>query len=60
MSKLFALLKWLWADEEGLVTVEYSLLVALIVVAAISIWTQFGVIVRTKIATATAGVNGIH
>ena len=60
MSKLFSLLKRFWSDEEGLVTVEYALLVALLVVAAISIWTQFGLVVRTKIAQAGVSINGIH
>ena len=33
---------------------------ALLVVAAISIWTQFGLVVRTKIAQAGVSINGIH
>jgi len=34
--------KSLWKDEEGLTTVEYALLLALLVVAAIGVWTAFG------------------
>jgi Flp pilus assembly pilin Flp len=60
MSKLFSLLKRLWSDEAGLVTVEYALLVAVIVVGAISIWTNFGLVVRTKVAQASDQINGIH
>ena len=32
----------LWKDEEGLTTVEYALLLALVVVAAITAWTSLG------------------
>jgi Flp pilus assembly pilin Flp len=31
-----------WNDEEGLTTVEYALLLALIVVVAITAWTAIG------------------
>lgn len=36
------MIKGLWKDEEGLTTVEYALLLALLVVAAIGVWTIFG------------------
>jgi len=39
---MFEMAKKLWKDEEGLTTSEYALLLALLVVAAISIWTGFG------------------
>ncbi|MFP3902866.1 MAG: Flp family type IVb pilin [Armatimonadota bacterium] len=39
---MFDALKAYWKDEEGLTTVEYALLLALIVVVAITAWTQLG------------------
>jgi Flp pilus assembly pilin Flp len=53
------MLKRLWKDEEGLTTVEYALLLALLVVAAITVWTTFGATVRAKVATAGNSINGI-
>ena len=35
-------IKSIWMDEEGLTTVEYALLLALIAVAAIVAWTTLG------------------
>jgi pilus assembly protein Flp/PilA len=52
-------LKRLLSDEEGLTTVEYALLLALLVVAAITVWTTFGQTVRNKVATAGNSINGI-
>lgn len=46
---MFEMAKKLWKDEEGLTTVEYALLLALLVVAAITIWTTFGDTVRNSI-----------
>ncbi|MCX7597444.1 MAG: Flp family type IVb pilin [Armatimonadetes bacterium] len=39
-----------WKDEEGLTTVEYALLLALLVVAALAVWTAFGGTVRNSVA----------
>lgn len=33
-------IKRIWSDEEGLTTVEYALLLALLVVAALATWTM--------------------
>ena len=41
------------ADEEGITTVEYALLLALMVVAAIGVWSSFGARVRQAIEEAT-------
>ena len=54
--------KKMWSDEEGLTTVEYALLLALLVVAALGTWTAFGGIIRGKIvesgnAITNAGVS---
>ena len=44
-------MRTLWLDEEGLTTVEYALLLALLVVAALAVWTTFGGQVRAAVAT---------
>ena len=49
----------LWNDEEGLTTVEYALLLALLVVAALATWTTFGSTIRTKVTSAGTAINGI-
>lgn len=36
------MMKHLWCDEEGLTTVEYALLLALVAVAAITAWGTLG------------------
>jgi Flp pilus assembly pilin Flp len=48
-----------WADEDGLTTVEYALLVALVVVSAIAVWSAFGSTVRGKVATGSSSMNAI-
>jgi len=52
-------IKKMYADEEGLTTVEYALLLALLVVAAIVTWTTFGGIVKGKVAASSDAINGI-
>jgi len=52
-------IKRIWSDEEGLTTVEYALLLALLVVAAIVTWTTFGGIVKGKVAASSDAINGI-
>ncbi len=42
-------LKQLWSDEAGLTTVEYALLLVLIVAAAVTAWTQLGSQVSTEV-----------
>jgi Flp pilus assembly pilin Flp len=46
-------------DEDGLTTVEYAMLLALLVVAAIATWTIFGSILRAKVRIAGNSINGI-
>ena len=53
-------IKRTWANEEGLATVEYALLLALLVVAALTTWTTFGAVVSDKVATAGNSINGIN
>jgi len=42
----------LWKDESGLTTVEYALLLALVVVAGITAWQGLGGTVRGSVANA--------
>jgi len=48
------MIKSLWTDEEGLTTVEYALLLALLVVAAIGVWSAFGAKVQSAIGVWSA------
>jgi pilus assembly protein Flp/PilA len=43
------MLKKFWSDEDGLTTVEYALLLALIVVVAITAWTALGTGVNSTV-----------
>lgn len=43
----------LWNDETGLTTVEYALLLALLVVAAIAHWTLLGMRVQETVSSST-------
>ena len=48
--------KMLWKDEEGLTTVEYAFLLALIAVAAITAWSTLGTRIRTTVTKATSSL----
>jgi len=48
--------KSLWKDEEGLTTVEYALLLALVAIAAITAWTTLGSRVSTTVSSATTSL----
>ncbi|MEN6546832.1 MAG: Flp family type IVb pilin [Armatimonadia bacterium] len=50
------MLKSLWKDEEGLTTVEYALLLALVAIAAIGAWTTLGSRTSNTVATATSSL----
>lgn len=50
------MLKMLWNDEEGLTTVEYALLLALVAIAAITAWSSLGTRVSSTVATATSSL----
>ena len=45
--------KTLWKDEDGLTTVEYALLLALVAIAAIAAWTTLGQRTSTTVSSAT-------
>lgn len=48
--------KQLWKDEEGLTTVEYALLLALVAIAAITAWTTLGTRTSNTVSTATSSL----
>lgn len=50
---MLATLKSLWKDEEGLTTVEYALLLALVAIAAIAAWKGLGGKVTDTVTSAT-------
>lgn len=56
---MFERIKSFVKDEEGLTTVEYALLLALLVVAALGTWTAFGGIIRDKVTSSGNSINGI-
>ncbi len=45
-------LRKLWTDEDGLVTVEYALLLSLLVVSALAAWSQLGIRIQQAVADA--------
>ena len=48
-----------WRDEEGLATVEYALLLALIVALAVAAWSTFGSIIRSEVAASSNSLNSV-
>jgi Flp pilus assembly pilin Flp len=50
-------IKSVWSDEEGLTTVEYALLLALLVVAAVAVWTTFGRQVKSSVSSSTNAMS---
>ncbi|MEI6500534.1 MAG: Flp family type IVb pilin [Armatimonadota bacterium] len=48
--------KMLWSDEEGLTTVEYALLLALVAIAAIAAWSTLGGRVSGTVTKATSSL----
>jgi pilus assembly protein Flp/PilA len=51
------MLKSLWHDEDGLTTVEYALLLALVAIAAIAAWTTLGGKVNSTVTSASGHIN---
>ncbi|MCX7597445.1 MAG: Flp family type IVb pilin [Armatimonadetes bacterium] len=46
-----------WGSEDGITTVEYALLLALIVVAGLAVWSQFAATVRNAVASAKNAIE---
>ncbi len=55
---MLRMLKQLWTDETGLTTVEYALLLVLIVAAAVTAWTQLGSQVSTQVTDVKSTLAG--
>ena len=49
----------LWKDEEGLTTVEYALLLALVVVAGIAAWQGLGGTVQNTVNESSTTIGNI-
>ena len=49
MEKMWTLIKKFGKEEEGMETVEYAVVAALVVVVGILVWTALGTAVRDKI-----------
>ena len=49
-------MKKLWKDEEGLTTVEYALLLALVVVAGIAAWQGLGTTVQGTVTDSSGTI----
>ena len=50
-------LKSIWRDEDGLSTVEYALLLALVAIAAITAWTTLGTKVKNAVTNASSSIT---
>ena len=50
---MLELLEGLWRDEEGLSTVEYALLLVLIVIVGVTSWRTLGTSVSSKVTPAS-------
>jgi len=50
--------KELWTDEAGLTTVEYTLLLILIVAACVTTWGQLGSTVNTQVGSVADTIGG--
>ena len=51
-------LKALWRDEEGLTSVEYALLLVLVVIVAITAWQTLGTNVTSKVGEVNSTISG--
>jgi Flp pilus assembly pilin Flp len=55
---MFSALKKLYSDEAGLSTVEYALLLVLIVIAGVTAWQALGGKVSSQVGNVTSTLNG--
>jgi Flp pilus assembly pilin Flp len=49
----------LWSDDSGTIPVEHALLIALLVILAISAWTLFGGQIRTTVSRGTSALASL-
>jgi Flp pilus assembly pilin Flp len=59
-ERLMKMIEGFWEDEDGVETVEYAVLLILLVVAALATWTIFGAIVRGNVATHSNAINAAN
>ena len=50
-------MKTLWTDDEGLTTVEYALLLVLLVVVAIGVWSAFGSNIQSSVTSSSSAFD---
>jgi Flp pilus assembly pilin Flp len=57
MEKMWRLIKKFVKEEEGMETVEYAVVAALVVVVAIAVWTALGSAISAKISELTSHIG---
>jgi Flp pilus assembly pilin Flp len=57
VSRMFQALTKLWHDEKGLTTVEYALLLVLIVLAGVTGWQSLGHSVANRVSAVANIIN---
>ncbi len=58
MEKMWTLIKKLAKEEEGMETVEYAVVAALVIVVGIAIWKGLGSAISAKITELTSAITG--
>ncbi len=58
MEKMWTLIKKFAKDEEGMETVEYAVVAALVIVVAIAVWSALGSAISTVIDQLTTTISG--
>ena len=57
MEKMWTLIKKLAKEEEGMETVEYAVVAALVIAVGIGIWTALGTAIVTQITALTGHIT---
>ena len=57
MVKIWMLIKCIWKKEEGMETVEYAVVAALVIVVAIAVWTTLGNAITVGIQALTSYIQ---
>jgi Flp pilus assembly pilin Flp len=58
MEKMWTLIKKFAKEEEGMETVEYAVVAALVIAVTVGVWTLLGTAVKDKISELTSSVRG--
>jgi Flp pilus assembly pilin Flp len=56
MGKMWPLIKKFAKEEEGMETVEYAMVAALIIAVTVAVWSGLGTAISTQIAAMTAAI----